>query len=150
MTRTVARGLLWGCAVLSLPFLAYGVTTATAMVLNNRLLGQFERALYDYPLPVGSSVVDRHSNFELMGNGEHCDIDVTQILRTPLSRDEVYRYYAAAGLVEALKPTRGGEAVYVQVRDTAQEVTGERQVIVDLISPGWDRFFSLDTFDPRC
>src|SRR5688572_28133558 len=60
---------------------------------NDWQLQKFASNLFNYPLPPQTEIINRHSEVGLMGNGNHCDFLVTQIMRTRLSESEIEAYY---------------------------------------------------------
>ena len=69
------------------------------VVLNNFRLQQFAKNLYAYPLPPHTEVINRSAKVGLLGgNGNHCDFEARQYMRTALSQEEIEAYYQGVSL----------------------------------------------------
>jgi hypothetical protein len=92
----VWSGLLKFLGILLLcisPCLLCGLGLFAGTVENNLQLRRFAQVFYDYPLPERTQVISRNAEVGLMGNGNHCDFEVEQVLVSELSREELERYY---------------------------------------------------------
>ena len=62
-------------------------------LFNNWQLNRFANNLFDYPIPPQTEVISRHVDVGLTGNGNHCDFEATQTMRTKLTSEEIEAYY---------------------------------------------------------
>src|SRR5688500_7730661 len=77
-----------------LPVFGCGLTCLLPVLYNNWQLDRFARNLYDYPLPPQTEVVNHQAEVGLMGNGNHCDYVVRQVLLTSLVPEDIEAFYA--------------------------------------------------------
>jgi hypothetical protein len=149
--RRLLTRLLLLVAIVLLPVLGCLAPFAILTIPSNIAAWRFEQTIYDYPLPPSTEVVSRTTRFGLLeGNGNHCDISPTQLLRTPLTVSEVKAHYNSPALIVALEEIRGGRSVSVgaEVTDNAQ-ADGVALVRVEFFSHG-QVFQGMEQFDPRC
>ena len=64
-----------------------------AIPVNNVRLDVFAAPLFAYPLPPQTEVLRRTKEVGLFGNGNHCDYQAIQYMRTKLSQAEIEAYY---------------------------------------------------------
>jgi hypothetical protein len=106
------------------------------MAVNEMRLARFARSLYEYPLPPDTSVVSRHAEVGLMGNGNHCDFVAEQTMQSALTQAELEAYYQHVVLPEASPPGEGAfVAVYFEGRDPATQLSNVRVRTFDIGNP---------------
>jgi hypothetical protein len=132
--------------------LALGACTAcigAAVIGNNLELAKAERALYGFPLPRDSAVLNRRAVVALLGNGNHCDYQVKQLVETPLSSADVLDHYRTFD-VAVLQSTLDDRPVVILVNKVSgPDDSGINQIEVTLVAHG-EILRGLDLFDPRC
>lgn len=91
----VPRGCLWvATGAITLAVAALFVTFGLPMLAHDRQMDEWRQLLDDAPLPAGAEVIDRGSEFGLLGgNGNHCDLLAWVELRTDASPAEVAAHF---------------------------------------------------------
>lgn len=79
--------------IVALPFLCCAAPYLIAVPVNNVRLNVFADPLFAYPLPPQTEVLRRTKEVGLFGNGNHCDYQAIQYMRTRLSQEEIEAYY---------------------------------------------------------
>lgn len=79
---------------------------------NNEELKSFAKSFYDYPLPKNSQVQQRTSYVTLLGNGNHCDFVVEQVIITDQSELELANYYKEITFLPVRSEPQGFEDSY--------------------------------------
>lgn len=134
-----ARRILLASVILffAVPALFCAGSVAFDMTRNNLAVRHVERALWDYPAPSGAEVVGRASEFGLMGNGNHCDVVVTQTLLTTLTQAEVRQHYAPVRTRAG--PWRSRENAFLLITEAVgTEADGRQRIQVGLGAHGQD------------
>jgi hypothetical protein len=120
-------------------------------LFNDWQLQRFASHLYEYPLPLQTTRVARHSSVGIEGNGNHCDFRASQDMVTKLSRAEITAYYRDVELPPVnnynvgLAPWARGRPIPVWVDFGPDAGTGSISVTVTLFDGGYG-----DGFDWRC
>lgn len=89
--------LLLGCIV---PTCLCGFFVWLPIYLNDLRLSAFAKNLYAYPLPLDTTILDRHSDMSKVGNGNNCYYKVEQSMVSTLPRAEIEQYYKDVRLPE--------------------------------------------------
>jgi len=122
--------------------------------VNNQKLEWFAEQLYAYPLPPSTEIISRHQEIALLGNGNHCDYVVEQVLATSSDPKGIEQHYANAKFLSVDKRKRHssyetGEIPTFLTADVVitgeQFSDGRQKVIVGLVDFGND-----PGFDIRC
>jgi hypothetical protein len=139
-----------GCSVEVSRAIVWRTPLFGTMLRNNELLRAWETGIYGVPLPAGTDVLSRSSDFGLLeGNGNHCDVRVVLVLLTPLTPADVKAHYETSGIAERLAPTRKGLATLTATAAGEPHPDGRQRVRVELFGHGGNMGLE-GTFDPRC
>lgn len=117
-TNPSARVRRWcgfsGILFFVLPWLFCVAPFGANELVNNVRLHLFASPLFDYPLPPNTEVISRSQVVGLLGgNGNHCDFEATQYMRTTLAQEQIEKYYSEVRLPRVLtlwEPKRAGDS----------------------------------------
>lgn len=92
--RTAHKSIAFLIFLVVIPFLLCGLGVWIPVHLNNRRLAAFASHLYNYPLPVDTTVLDRQAGLGKVGNGNNCWYRAEQSMQSKLSVKEISDYYS--------------------------------------------------------
>lgn len=140
--------------LLVLPLFLCGGLMWIPYQVNNQKLEWLAEQLYAYPLPPSTEVISRHQEIALLGNGNHCNYVVEQVLATLSDPKEIEKHYTNAKFLSVDKRKRyssyetGNSPTFLNadVVITGEQFSdGRQKVIVGLVDVGND-----PGFDIRC
>lgn len=129
-----------------------------ATTVNHFRLADFERLLFEYPVPEGSRVVRTWSEVAVLtGNGDHCDYVATLVLafERPPRLNRLRAHYAPLDLRPAapssphppsLTVTRGFGGLYAIYNRAATGDSTAHIAVVEVVDSGYPAGFSLGCF----
>lgn len=133
----------------ALPFLCCVGPFVIAVPVNDVRLDVFAAPLFAYPLPPQTEVLRRTKEVGLFGNGNHCDFQVIQYMRTKLSQAEIEAYYqdlSVPRIFPVFEATRQGDIdIFLFFHDTTDGYLSFEAAIGDM---GYSS--GISAFDLRC
>ena len=143
-TRTIL--LVFGIVLVSPIVLSIYVLTVV-LVGNLWEEHRFAEAVSRAPIPDNTTVIDSQTEFgHLVGNGDHCDIRVVQVLATSLGPDQIEQ--SDTSWAKSVDRELDRQTL-VQVTDTRETRADRRLLHVEWFTLGRTSG-GLDTLDPRC
>ena len=135
--------------IIALPLLCCVGPFLIAIPVNNVRLDIFAAPLFAYPLPPQTEVLRRTKEVGLFGNGNHCDFQAIQYMRTKLSQAEIEAYYQEVSvprIFPVFEARRQGDIdIFLFFDDTTDGYLSFRAAIGDM---GYSS--GIAAFDLRC
>lgn len=128
-----------------------GVTVGLPIHMNNLRLEKFAENLYDYPLPLETTVLRQDAQVQKVGNGNNCSYIAQQTLVSALSREEVEEFYKSVTFPRISLGSWGniyGSSAEIPLRlqfDEVESDVKQTHFTLTLYDIGLD-----NTFDVRC